>query len=209
LRDWFPSSLAEAVLFPPLRIFFLVAVAVVARYVVHRLIDRAVRRAIQRPPNPRFRATQAFAAVTSLPRARRDQRIAALGSLSRSIVTVVIFFATLVMILAEMGFNISTIIAGTSIVGVSIAFGLQNVVKDFISGIFMLIEDQIGVGDFVNMERASGTVEEVGLRVTQLRDDDGVVWYVRNGEVLAVGNFSQGGPGRPPVPDPSLTTPQE
>ena len=111
----------------------------------------------------------------------------------------VIFFATLVMVLAEMGFNVATIIAGTSIAGVTIAFGLQNIVKDFVSGVFMLIEDQLGVGDYIDMKEASGTVEEVGLRVTQLRDDAGVVWFVRNGEVIRVGNFSKGGPGRPPV----------
>ncbi len=198
---WFPSNVAEAVLFPPLRILFLIVMASVVRYLLHRLIDKMVRRAIDRQPNPRFRAATILAAATSLPRERREQRIAALGSLARSVITVVLILATVVMVLAEMGFNVSTIIAGTSILGVTIAFGLQNVVKDFISGVFMLIEDQIGVGDFVDMERASGTVEEVGLRVTQLRDDNGTIWYVRNGEILRVGNFSQGGPGRPPEPD--------
>jgi small conductance mechanosensitive channel len=79
---------------------------------------------------------------------------------------------------------------------------VQSIVKDLISGIFMLVEDQLGVGDFVDMEKASGTVESVGLRVTQLRDDDGTVWFVRNGEVLRIGNYSQGGPGRPPAAAP-------
>ena len=102
------------------------------------------------------------------------------------------------MVLAELGFNITTIVAGTSVVAVTVAFGVQSIVKDLISGVFMLVEDQLGVGDFVDMEKASGVVEAIGLRVTQLRDDDGTVWYVRNGEVLRVGNFSQGGPGRPP-----------
>lgn len=208
MPEWFPSNLAEAVLFAPLRIVFLVIVALVARSVLHRLIDRTVRRSIDRQPNPRFRAAQALAAATSLPRERREQRIAALGSLSRSIVTVFVLFAALVMILAELGFNIATIIAGTSIVGVTIAFGLQNLIKDFVAGVFMLIEDQLGVGDFVDMEKASGTVEEVNLRVTQLRDDAGTVWYVRNGEVLRVGNYSQGGPGRPPVPEPAPSATQ-
>jgi small-conductance mechanosensitive channel len=67
-----------------------------------------------------------------------------------------------------------------------------------VSGVFMLVEDQLGVGDFVDMEKAAGVVEGIGLRVTELRDDDGTVWYVRNGEIVRVGNFSQGGPGRPP-----------
>jgi small-conductance mechanosensitive channel len=202
---WFPSNVAEAVLFAPLRILFLIVVALVARDIIHRVINRSVRQAIARQP-PRLRAAQALASATR-PMARREQRIAALGSLSRSLVTVVIFFATVVMVLAEMGFNVATIIAGTSIAGVTIAFGLQNVVKDFVAGVFMLIEDQLGVGDFVDLEKASGTVEEVGLRVTQLRDDDGAVWYVRNGEVLRVGNFSQGGPGRPVVAEPAAPAP--
>jgi small conductance mechanosensitive channel len=109
------------------------------------------------------------------------------------------------MILDELGFNITTIVAGTSIVAVTLAFGLQSIVKDLFSGVFMLVEDQLGVGDYVDMEQASGTVEAVGLRITQLRDDQGNVWYVRNGEVVRVGNFSQGGSGRPeaePQPPP-------
>ena len=119
-----------------------------------------------------------------------------------SAVTVVIFVIAAVMILAELGFNVTTIVAGTSVVAVALAFGVQSFVKDLISGVFMLVEDQFGVGDFVDMEKASGVVEAIGLRVTQMRDDDGTVWYVRNGEVLRLGNFSQGGAGRPPEADP-------
>jgi small conductance mechanosensitive channel len=86
------------------------------------------------------------------------------------------------------------------VVAVTVAFGVQNIVKDLISGVFMLVEDQLGVGDWVDMEKASGRVESIGLRVTSLRDDEGTVWYVRNGEVLRVGNYSQGGAGRLPAP---------
>jgi moderate conductance mechanosensitive channel len=103
-----------------------------------------------------------------------------------------------VMILAEMGFNIITIVAGTSVVAVTLAFGLQSIVKDLVSGVFMLVEDQLGVGDYVDMDMASGVVEGIGLRVTELRDEEGTVWYVRNGEIIRVGNFSQGGTGEPP-----------
>lgn len=205
MPSWFPTSLVDAVQFVPLRIAFLVVVGLILRSVLHHVINRTVRRAVGTQPKRRFRATQAIAAATSLPGDRRGQRISALGSLSRNVVTVVIFFATVVMVLAEMGFNVATIIAGTSIAGVTIAFGLQNIVKDFVSGVFMLIEDQLGVGDFVDLEKASGTVEEVGLRVTQLRDDNGTVWFVRNGEVIRVGNFSKGGPGRPPAVEMSAT----
>ncbi len=120
-----------------------------------------------------------------------------------------IVIVTALMVLAEMGFNITTILAGTSVAAVAIAFGVQSIVKDLVSGVFLLVEDQFGVGDFVDMEKASGIVEAIGLRVTQLRDDNGTVWYVRNGEVLRIGNFSQGGPGRPPEAEapPEVTPP--
>jgi small conductance mechanosensitive channel len=206
--DWFPDNLPEVVLFPPLRILLLIIVTGVARLVLHRLIDRAVRRAIGIQPKLKFRAAQALVEATSLPAERRTQRIAALGSLARSAVTAILFVLAGLMILAELGFNITTIVAGGSIVAVTVAFGLQSIVKDLFSGVFMLVEDQLGVGDFVDMEKASGVVEAIGLRVTQLRDDDGTVWYVRNGEVVRVGNFSQGGPGRPPEEsEPPAVTP--
>ena len=200
MPDWFPKDFAEVVVFAPLRIAFLIIVAFVVRYVAHRLIDRTIRKSINATPRQRNRAIEALTVPARLPAERRAQRIQALGSLTKSVTTVVILVITVIMILTELGFNVTTIIAGTSLIGVTLAFGLQNIVKDFLSGVFMLIEDQLGVGDFVDMEKASGTVEEIGLRVTQLRDDDGTVWYVRNGEVLRVGNYSQGGPGRPPEP---------
>jgi moderate conductance mechanosensitive channel len=201
--DWFPDNLPEVLLFPPLRILFLIVVTGVARLVLHRLIDRAVGRSIGVHPKLKFRAAQALIDAASLPAERRSQRIAALGSLARSAVTFILFVFAGLMILAELGFNITTIVAGGSIVAVTVAFGVQSIVKDLISGVFMLVEDQLGVGDFVDMEKASGVVQGIGLRVTQLRDDDGTVWYVRNGEVLRVGNFSQGGPGRPPPEEPA------
>ncbi len=201
MPSWFPHSAAEAAVFAPLRIIFLVVVAAVLRSVLHRLINRMVRQSIAHKINPRFRATKALAEATTITGERRSQRLGALGSLARSVTTVIIVAVTVMMVLAEMGFNIATILAGTSIAGVAIAFGVQNIIKDLLSGVFMLIEDQLGVGDFVDLDKASGTVEEIGLRVTRLRDDDGTVWYVRNGEVLRVGNYSQGGNGRP-APEP-------
>ncbi len=203
MPDWFPDDLAEVVAFVPLRILFLVVVALLTRAVINRLLKRAARRSIVRQPRSRFRPAQALIEATSVPSERRSQRILALTSLGTSAVSVVIFLVTAVMILAEMGFNITSVVAGTSVVAVTVAFGTQSIVKDLISGIFMLVEDQLGVGDFVDMEKASGTVEAIGLRVTQLRDDDGTVWFVRNGEVVRVGNFSQGGPGRPVEAEPT------
>ena len=205
MPDWFPHNLAELVVFTPLRIAFLVFAAILARVIVHRLINRAVSRAIGHQPRLKFKPAQALVNATTLPAERREQRVAALGSLAKSATTLIITVFAVLMIFAELGFNITTIVAGTSIVAVTVAFGVQSIVKDLISGIFMLVEDQLGVGDFVDMEKASGTVESIGLRVTQLRDDDGTVWFVRNGEVLRIGNYSQGGPGRPPDAAPEPT----
>ena len=91
----------------------------------------------------------------------------------------------------EIGVNVAPIIASAGILGLALGFGAQSLVSDFLSGIFMIFEDQYGVGDEVDLGEAVGTVEAVSLRVTRLRDVNGTVWYVRNGEVLRVGNMSQ------------------
>lgn len=198
MPDWFPSNLAELTQFAPLRIAFLLIFAIVARLIVHRLITRSISRAIGRQLRLKWQPAQALLQAAGPPAARREQRLAALGSLARSAVTFIIAIATILMVLAELGFNVTTIVAGTSVIALTVGFGLQSIVKDLFSGVFMLVEDQLGVGDFVDMDKASGVVESIGLRVTQLRDASGTVWYVRNGEVLRVGNFSQGGAGAPP-----------
>ncbi|HEX8508992.1 MAG TPA: mechanosensitive ion channel domain-containing protein [Propionibacteriaceae bacterium] len=194
MPSWFPRNLAETFAFVPLRITFLVLVALLARTVVRRLISRTVGAAVSARPGTRPQEESAVGLMTN----RRDQRIAALGSLGRSAATFLIAVVAAIMVLSELGFNITSIVAGTSVVAVTVAFGVQNIVKDFISGVFLLVEDQVGVGDWVDMEMATGVVEEIGLRVTQLRDSEGTVWYVRNGEVVRVGNYSQGGRNGPP-----------
>jgi small conductance mechanosensitive channel len=95
------------------------------------------------------------------------------------------------MVIAQLGYNIAPLIASAGILGVALGFGAQSLVKDFLSGIFMILEDQYGVGDTVDVGLATGTVEAVSLRITRLRDVNGTVWHVRNGEILAVGNMSQ------------------
>jgi len=199
MPDWIPDDLAQLVVFKPIRIVLLIIAAFVLRRVLHRMINRSIRRAVDRPLTSRNQVTQKLIDATTVSSQRRKQRIEALGSLASSAVTFVIFLVAILMILAEMGFNITTIVAGTSVVAVTLAFGLQSIVKDLVSGVFMLVEDQLGVGDYVDMEKASGVVEGIGLRVSELRDKDGTVWYVRNGEIIRVGNYSQGGPGEPPA----------
>jgi small conductance mechanosensitive channel len=199
MPDWLPDNLAALVVFKPIRIVLLIIAAFVLRRVLHRMINRSIRRAVDRPLSSRNQMTQKLIDATTVSAERRKQRLEALGSLACSAVTFVIFLVAILMILAEMGFNITTIVAGTSVTAVTLAFGLQSIVKDLVSGVFMLVEDQLGVGDYVDMEKASGIVEAIGLRVTELRDKNSTVWYVRNGDIVRLGNYSQGGPGEPPA----------
>jgi small-conductance mechanosensitive channel len=97
------------------------------------------------------------------------------------------------MALGEFGFDLGPLIASAGIVGVALGLGAQTLVRDILSGIFMLIEDQYGVGDSISVLDVEGTVEKVGLRVTTVRDGQGTLWYLRNGEILKVGNQSQSG----------------
>jgi small conductance mechanosensitive channel len=123
---------------------------------------------------------------------RRAQRSKTIGSVLRSITTIVLATLTVLMVLTELEFNLGPVLASAGIAGVAIGFGAQTLVKDYLSGLFMVAEDQYGIGDVVDLGEASGTVESVGLRVTQVRAVDGTLWHVRNGEILRVGNSSQG-----------------
>ncbi len=178
----------------PARIVFLLVLGVVVRLVLQRVIDRLVAQA-SGLALPKGLARVRFAkqpAPTALHQERRVQRAQALGSLFKSIATVVVATIIGLMILDQMGYQLGPVLASAGIVGVAIGFGAQNLVKDFLAGVFMLLEDQYGIGDVIDMGQAVGTVEGVGLRVTRLRDDEGVLWHVRNGEVLRVGNKNQG-----------------
>lgn len=180
----------------PLQAIIVVIVALVLRWLANRLIDRLIRQAAKPPTLPRPLAHLANDAKgvdrPAEPIAqRRRQRAEALGSLFKSIATGVIMTIALVTILASFGIPIAPLLTSAGILGVALGFGAQTLVKDFLAGISMMLEDQYGVGDVVDLGEAAGTVEAVGLRVTRLRDVDGTVWYVRNGEVVRVGNSSQ------------------
>ena len=187
----------------PLAIIGIVVVAVLVRWVTHRTIDRLVRRAQTGVlpgkvlptrvgwPRDRRAEQEKPVRVSTQGAGRRVQRAQGLGSLLKSVITGLVFGVAAVMILAECNVNIVPIITSAGVVGIAIAFGAQSLVKDFMSGVAMMIEDQYGVGDVVDLGEASGTVEAVGLRITRVRDVNGTVWYVRNGEVVRVGNMSQ------------------
>jgi moderate conductance mechanosensitive channel len=123
--------------------------------------------------------------------ARRTQRAETIGAVVRSVITIVIWSIAVLSVLETLGINLAPLIAGVGIVGIALGFGAQSLVRDFLSGMFMLMEDQFGVGDVVDAGVATGTVEGVSLRTTRLRDVDGVVWHIPNGTILRIGNKSQ------------------
>ncbi|HEV8560936.1 MAG TPA: mechanosensitive ion channel family protein [Actinophytocola sp.] len=191
-NEWLAAS-ADWLVAKPLRILMILVIAFVVRLLARRLIDRLTRDTGDKTPTLlrplKERAPQALGVLVS---ERRNQRARTIGSVLKSIISFVVFGLTFILVLGELGLNLAPIVASAGIVGVAIGFGAQNLVKDFLSGIFMVLEDQYGVGDVVDVGPASGTIEAVGLRVTTLRDVNGTVWYVRNGEILRVGNSSQG-----------------
>ena len=198
--DKYVHDHADALVTAPIVIVIVIVivVALVARALANRSIDRLTR-ATSEGTVPSIlsplkeRASAAAARLESAPLSeRRRQRADTIGSVLESAVTVAVFVLALLVILRELGIDVTALLAGTSILGVALAFGAQNVIKDFLSGMFMILEDQYGVGDVIDVGPAIGTVEAVGLRTTRLRDEAGTVWYVRNGEIARVGNQSQG-----------------
>jgi small conductance mechanosensitive channel len=195
------ANLTDWLIGLPLAILSLLALGLILRLIFHRLVDRLVARAQDgvlpdrmgrlslRRRRPEAQATQA--AYDLATRTRRVQRAKTMGDLLKSVITGVLVAVFGTMILAQVGVNIAPIIASAGILGIALGFGAQSLVKDFLSGVFMIFEDQFGVGDVVDVGEATGTVEAVSLRVTRLRGLDGTVWYVPNGEILRVGNKSQ------------------
>ncbi|HEX2300678.1 MAG TPA: mechanosensitive ion channel domain-containing protein [Pseudonocardiaceae bacterium] len=206
---------SDVVIGTGLRILLILLLAILARMLLHRAILRLTRATANGAPPGRLwplkkrelktrepgqhngeQLAEADEAPpqpqTKIQAARRVARAGAVGSVLRSATTLVVYGVAFTMVLAELGINLGPIIASAGIVGVALGFGAQNLVRDFLSGMFMMIEDQYGVGDWVDLGEAKGTVEAVGMRVTTLRDTNGTVWYVRNGEVARVGNSSQG-----------------
>ncbi len=188
--QWFADN-GAALVAVPLRIILIVAIAVVLRLLAGRLITQSVNRLVstsQRKTGPAKPDEKSERIAAE----RRRQRGQTLGSVLRSTASIIIFAVAAMVVLGEFGINLAPIIAGAGIIGLAVGFGAQSLVSDFVSGMFMLIEDQYGVGDWVDAGEASGEVEEIGLRVIKLRDGNGVLWFVRNGVIARVGNHSQG-----------------
>jgi small-conductance mechanosensitive channel len=177
------------------RILLTIVLAVVAVWALRRVIARVVRTMTSKSARRLAQtgtAGRVLASATGLDSERQRQRVETVGSLLRSIVTFVVATIAVLTIMALLGIPLAPLLASAGVAGVALGFGAQSLVKDFLSGVFMIIEDQYGVGDVIDTGEAVGTVEEVTLRITRLIDANGVTWYVRNGEIIRIGNRSQG-----------------
>ena len=193
---WLVDSVLEPLL--------IVGAILLGASLVLRVARRALRRVVARAKEPRATLPRAFlgavsgeAAIDALAETRvhierREQRADALGTLAESVVRVVIWGFAILTALGTVGVNLAPLIDGAGVLGVAIGFGAQDIVKDFLSGVIMLVEDQYGVGDIIDAGSASGVVEEVSLRTTRLRDVSGTVWHIPNGAIARVGNMTQG-----------------
>lgn len=152
----------------PVKVAAIIAFAIVLRAVLIRAVSRVIRKA-----------------------SHSEQRANSIIQLLRSIISVGVWTLAGITVLSNLGINVGPILASAGVVGVALGFGAQTLVKDYLAGIFMILEGQFSVGDVVDVGPAMGTIEEIGLRVTRLRDVDKTVWYMRNGEVLRIANHSQ------------------
>ncbi|MFN8025258.1 MAG: mechanosensitive ion channel family protein [Acidimicrobiia bacterium] len=185
------AEVADA-LSKPIRVLVILLVAWIVVRIGRRLISRmvvrmsgGVEKLVTKTPGVSFVDTGPMSST------RRVQRAETVGAVLRSIVSIVVWTIAIFSALEVLGVNLAPLLATAGVAGIAIAFGAQSLVKDFLTGMFMLVEDQFAVGDVVDLGVASGTVEGISLRTTRLRDVDGVVWHVPNGTVLRVGNKSQ------------------
>ncbi|MCX4525903.1 MULTISPECIES: mechanosensitive ion channel family protein [unclassified Streptomyces] len=171
-----------------LKILLIIVIAAALRSVVRKALTRLITRM-----NTSAEAVEGTALGGLLVNAeRRRQRSEAIGSVLRSVASFLILGTAALMVLGALKIDLAPLLASAGVAGVAIGFGARNLVTDFLSGVFMIMEDQYGVGDKIDAGVASGEVVEVGLRVTKLRGDNGEIWYVRNGEIKRIGNLSQG-----------------
>jgi small-conductance mechanosensitive channel len=174
IYDWFIGA--------PLHILAIAGLAFLASVFGAHMLTRWTSRLSQVHPHRRNSTTQVE---------RQRERAATVSSILKSTMNATIGIIAISMILSELGLNLGPVIASAGVLGVALGLGAQTLVRDILAGIFMLVEDQYGVGDEVTTLDVSGVVESVGLRITSVRAHDGTLWYLRNGEILKLGNKSQ------------------
>ncbi|SHW56386.1 mechanosensitive ion channel MscS [Mycobacteroides abscessus subsp. abscessus] len=178
-------------------ILVIILVALIVRFVVGALINRVFTTMYQSGSRI-SRMTNVVvkknpdAGMAAANEERRKQRADTLATASKNVASVIIWSIAFVMILSQVGVNIAPIIASLGVAGLAAGIGAQTLIKDVLAGVIMLFEDLVAVGDYVDLQFAEGTVENVNLRVTQVRGLNGVLWTVRNGEVITLGNYSRG-----------------
>ncbi len=179
-----------------LRVVIILIIAFVAQWIGGRAIRRSVLAVTSRAPKRRvgqLRGVDDNELATTLMEDRQGQRAHALGSLAKNALTIIIWVIAVMMILSTLGVNIAPIIASGAVISAVLGFGAQTYIADYLNGISMIFEDQMGIGDTVELGGiVLGEVEETALRYTRIRDFWGVVWYVRNGQIQSVANQSQG-----------------
>jgi small conductance mechanosensitive channel len=165
------------------RILAILFGAVIVRLIVVMTINRVIARVVAEDVTPSPRTT------AKTQNARLAGRTQTLGSVLQSFANWAVGAVALILVLGELGFEITAIVASLGILGAGIALGAQDVIRDIFNGIFMVFEDQVGVGDKVDLGDVKGVVEEVTIRITKVRDAKGVLWFVRNGQIQRVANF--------------------
>jgi small conductance mechanosensitive channel len=185
------AEVADA-LAQPLRIVLIILLAWLTAHVLRRVVTKTAQKVRDQPRSSAFRdRTTDPTVLDDLSQRRHKQRVDTLATVLRNVVSVIIWVVAVLIILSDLGVDLAPLLASAGVATVVIGFGAQQVVRDYLAGLFMLLEDQFGVGDVIDMGDATGTVESVSLRVTRLRDVEGVVWWVPNGQVTRVGNKSQ------------------
>jgi small conductance mechanosensitive channel len=188
--DW--PSWAQWLVERPLQILLIVIAAIVLSAIGHAVVNRVTGRIVTGASRLRGRASAAVGADSAYAAERREARARTARSVLGSIVTVVIWVIAIALILERLGVNVAVLVTSIGVVGVGLGLGAQTLIKDMIAGLFMIVEDQYGIGDVIDIGPATGQVVNVSLRVTTLRDDAGVLWYVPNGTITRIANTTQG-----------------
>jgi moderate conductance mechanosensitive channel len=175
----------------PLRVVIIIVLAWIAVRVLKRIIRRVAARLQDDGTLSVLRRRVGGPEPGANALARRAQRAETISSVLRNVSAVVVWTIAVLLVLGEIGVDLAPLIAGSAIAAAALGFGAQSIVRDYLAGLFVVLEDQYGVGDVIDAGAAVGTVEWVSLRLTRLRDSEGVIWHVPNGEIKRVGNRSQ------------------
>jgi small conductance mechanosensitive channel len=189
-RDW--PGWAQWLIDKPLQIAVIAVAAVVIVAIGHVIVNRATAK-LAAAPSVKAATVGRIDQPPAHLQERREARARTARSVVNSIITFAVWIIAVMLILERLGVNVAVLVTSLGVVGVGLGLGAQTLIKDIIAGLFMIIEDQYGIGDRVDTDKATGTVEHVSLRVTTLRADDGTIWYVPNGQVTRIGNLTQGG----------------